>query len=175
MRLLNPTYEESTSHRLKTFLYTSITDTFVVERICRCIYRGQLSLYTIFTAKIIYDKVYLHKEQDNTLPFNNSSYIQNHFLVFIACVIIASKSYMDLSYTNISWTELCHFPVNHINKTERIVLQIIDYDVIIPFKTLEAISISYGCVKETQKIKQKKCAKIRRFISKIFSPFMCLN
>lgn len=159
-----PGPEIQSSHRLRAFLLTSISDSFTVERICRCIYRGQLSLYTIFTAKHYFDRV----SQHDTVRL-----MENPYLVFISCVIISSKVYMDLSYTNISWTELCHFPVAHLNKTERIILKLIDYDVIVPFPILEKISLSYGSHK--LKKEDKKCGAFRRFLSRLISPFMCIN
>ncbi|KAF9763866.1 hypothetical protein NGRA_1011 [Nosema granulosis] len=162
------------SHRLRSFLSLSIPDTFTVDRICRCIYRGQLSLYTIFTAKHIYDKALQRINFDETLK-HHRKLVENHYLVFISCVIIASKVYMDLSYTNISWTEICHFPVVHLNRTERLVLRIIDYDVIVPFPILEQISISYGCSRKHQKKNEERCGVFRRFFSRILSPFMCMS
>lgn len=158
--------EIKSSYRLRVFLLKSIPDSFTVERICRCVYRGQFSLYTIFTAKYYFDRV-LEQAEDKR-------HVENHYLVFISCIIIASKVYMDLSYTNISWTELCHFPVIHLNRTERFILKIIDYDVMVPSTVLEQLSISYGTTKELKR-EEKKCGVFRRFISRLMSPFMCIN
>lgn len=149
--------------RVCQFLSTSIHDGHVRHRICKSLRQSQTNLYTILTAKSLFDRVKKHlpghvdgmeqrmlTEVDRFMFERRRRELEkiaaNEYLLFIGCVIVASKLYMDLTYTNISWIEICHYAVEHINAVERHVLQILDYDVCQSWVHLKEMYDEFGDV-----------------------------
>jgi hypothetical protein len=158
--------------RIKSFINTSVEDTLIVDRIYKCLVRGRVSLCVIFNAKHIYDK-YLSKKQLCAQQIHNS------FLVFVCCAIISSKLYMDCSYTNESWTEICHFPVWHINRTENRILKEINYDVYLPYKNIEILYYEYGTSYDIKFLikNNKECIRKKKksFFKNLLKIFLCIG
>ena len=149
--------------RFRQFLGTSIYDAYVRQRICRSLKRSQMSLYTILTAKTLFDKAKRHMPAyidaararassgiDMAMSARRAREVEkvlgNEYLLFIACTIISSKMHMDLSYTNFSWIEICHHGVDQINAAERQILQVLDYDVSLQWAELRKMYDEFGAV-----------------------------
>lgn len=147
--------------KLRHFLSTSIQDGYTRHRICRSLKRGQMSLYAVLTAKNLFDRTrtylpgHIDRMQEKTLSDVDRFMFErrkkelerlggNEYLLFIGCVIIASKLYMDLTYTNFSWIEICHCSIDQINAVERQVLQILDYDVSLHWIELKRMYDEFG-------------------------------
>ncbi|KAG5860594.1 hypothetical protein KMI_01g02350 [Encephalitozoon hellem] len=152
-----------TLSRFKQFLGTSINDGYTRHRICKSLKRSRTSLYTVLTAKNLFDKTkrylpgYIEKIEKGSLSdvdrFMSSrkkmeleKILGNEYLLFIGCTIISSKIYMDLSYTNFSWIEVCHHGVDQINVVERQILQVLDYDVNLQWIELKKMYDEFGAV-----------------------------
>lgn len=149
--------------RFRQFLATSIYDGYIRHRICRSLKRSQMSLYTILTAKSLFDKTKKHlpgridaararasSGVDMLVSGKKAREMEkilgNEYLLFIGCTIISSKIYMDLSYTNFSWIEICHHGVDQINAAERQILQALDYDVGLQWGELRRMYDEFGAM-----------------------------
>lgn len=147
--------------KIKHFLSTSIHDGYTRHRICKSLKHSQMNLYTILTAKNFFDRIKKRlPDRINSMEAKVSSdadkfmferrkkelerVISNEYLLFIGCVIVASKLYMDFTYTNFSWIEICHYAVEQINTVERQVLQILDYDVVVHWSELKEMYDDFG-------------------------------
>lgn len=152
-----------TLSRFREFLGTSIHDGYTRHRICKSLKRSRTSLYTVLTAKSLFDKTkrylpdYIEKMEKGSLSdvdkfMSNrkkkelEKILGNEYLLFIGCTIISSKIYMDLSYTNFSWIEICHHGVDQINVAERQILQVLNYDVNLQWIELRKIYDEFGAV-----------------------------
>ena len=50
------------------------------------------------------------------------------FTLLMGCFIVASKMYNDISFTNESWEPVTKIPCRQINLVEKIILEVLDYD-----------------------------------------------
>lgn len=147
--------------KLRQFLSTSINDGYTRHRICKSLKQSQMTLYTILTAKSFFDRTkkylpnHIGNMEEKALSDVDRFMVErrrkdlerianNEYLLFIGCIIIASKLYMDFTYTNFSWIEVCHYAVDHINAAERQVLQILDYDVGLNWAELKKMYDEFG-------------------------------
>ncbi|CAD26472.1 hypothetical protein [Encephalitozoon cuniculi GB-M1] len=147
--------------RFKQFLGTSIYDGHTRHRICKSLERSQMSLYTILTAKNLFDRMkkhlpgYIKRMEQKALSDVDrfmcgkrkkelEKVLSNEYLLFIGCTIISSKIYMDLSYTNFSWIEICHHGVDQINAAERQILQVLEYNVGLQWIELKKMYDEFG-------------------------------
>ncbi|EEQ81907.1 hypothetical protein NCER_101486 [Vairimorpha ceranae BRL01] len=160
-------------HKLKSFIYTSIPDYYVVERIYSFVVKARLSLCILFNAKYIYDKYttrqniydYPSTEHYSTSTNYKCNVEYDRYLLFICSTIISSKIYLDCSFTNDSWTEICHFPVLYINKVEYKILKELDYNVFMPYENLEMLYREYGEKLELHNEEKRKKRTLRRFLN----------
>ncbi|WUR04658.1 cyclin-like protein [Vairimorpha necatrix] len=125
--------------KLKSILYSSVSDYLTVDRIYTCLIKSRINLYIIFNGKYVYDK-YTTREDIQE---------RDRYLVFICSVIISSKLYMDHSYTNESWTGVSHIPCVYISRVERKILEGIDYDIKIPYRNMEKMYEEYHSTPKT--------------------------
>jgi hypothetical protein len=153
--------EEYLESRLRQYLARSLVDIYTTHRICRSLRQSRSSLYTILTAKSLFDRSRaLHAghlecletravcEPDRFMLERKrremEKVMQNEYLHFIVCTIIASKLYMDLSYTNFSWMEICYYAVEEINLAEKCILEILDYDVCLEWGEIKRLYDDFG-------------------------------
>ncbi|ADM12097.1 uncharacterized protein Eint_081650 [Encephalitozoon intestinalis ATCC 50506] len=152
---------DTTLSRFRQFLGTSIHDGYTRHRICKSLKKSHTNLYTILTAKSLFDKMKrdlpnhiermnkrsswdVNKFASNRRGRELEKMLGNEYLLFIGCIIISSKIYMDLSYTNFSWIEICHHGIDQINATEKLILQVLDYDVSLQWIELKKMYDEFG-------------------------------
>jgi len=181
-----------TMAKFKLLLATSIHESHIRHRICTSLERSQMSLYIILTAKHLFDKVQKSvpahtRAAEHAMLCKVDRYIlerksreaekvlQNEYLVFIGCTIIASKMYMDFSYTNFSWVEVCSHTVDQINLTERQILQILNYDVCLNWIELKVMYDEFGCSQSTSTKIRKRKGFFNWAFKSLFSLVSCID
>ncbi|KAM0671334.1 hypothetical protein CWI42_091630 [Ordospora colligata] len=178
--------------KFKQLLTSSIHESHVRQKICTSLERSQMSLYIVLTAKHLFDRVQrsipTHTQAiDHAMLCKVDRYIidrktreaekvlRNEYLVFIGCTIIASKMYMDFSYTNFSWVEVCNHTVDQINFTERQILQILNYDVCLNWIELKMIYDELGCSQITPTKIRKRKGFFKWAFRSLFRLVSCIN
>lgn len=121
------------SSKIKTYLDCSLNDKFISNKILNKLEITKTQLYILLNSIYIYEKF-----------INNNDICVDKYLLFTTCLILSSKLFMDVSYTNKSWTEIFPFNCKQISSLELVIVEKIDYKLYLPFKNMELLYFEYG-------------------------------
>ncbi|EQB60194.1 hypothetical protein NAPIS_ORF02253 [Vairimorpha apis BRL 01] len=121
------------SSKIKNYLNFSINDNCVANKLLHKLEITKTRLYIILNSIYIFEK----------FKCNNNMYVDK-YLLFTTCIILSSKLFMDISYTNQSWTEIFPFDCKQISSLELTILEKLDYKIYLPFKNMELLYFEYG-------------------------------
>lgn len=119
--------------KIKTYINCSINDKLITNKLVTNLEITKTQLYIILNSIYIYEKFIL----------NNNTRVDK-YLLFTTCIILSSKLFMDISYTNQSWTEIFPFDCKQISNLELVIVEKIDYKMYLPYKNMELLYFEYG-------------------------------
>ncbi|EPR79301.1 hypothetical protein SLOPH_1205 [Spraguea lophii 42_110] len=88
-------------------------------------------------VKNMYENIdaYLYTRKRNMI----FSLLDDEYTLFIVCIILSTKNYLDTVYTNISWSDISNISLEKLNRAERLVLEAIEYNVFVSKAEMDAV------------------------------------